>query len=341
MNKHNIEKAIAGGEGFLLNHHDADGFWRDYALPPGPSEAWTTAYVGWVLANAPTSVRSVNALRSAADALHTIRRSTGWGYNRTTATDADSTAWTWRFLASLDDLRGVAAAPSLHPYLSKDGGARTFLHIERFGTWALHHADVTPVVGLALIEIGSEHLIVDRVRRASLESRRADGIWTSFWWSTDAYATARNLEFLAASGGLPREVSRAARDWLLSLTRPSSPSEAAHHLMIATTLGICREAICMPIVEMLLDSQLDDCGWGPSSVLRVPNQWKEKAQQDPVYEDTRRLMSTAMAIQALKAWLLAGGPTVRGWSHQSSGSDSTNQGASKHVGGSLQCRDDS
>src|SRR6516165_2668721 len=80
---------------FLLERQDDEGLWRDYALEPGSSEAWTTSYVGAAVAIlAPRS----RALQRARAAVAGRRRDDGWGYNSATACDADSTAWSLRFL---------------------------------------------------------------------------------------------------------------------------------------------------------------------------------------------------------------------------------------------------
>lgn len=301
-----VKTAIAKGEAFLLSRQAGDGYWRDYSLPPGPSEAWTTAFIGWTLAQAPTRQSFVFPLRVAADALHALRRPEGWGYNRHTATDADSTAWVWRLLATLDDYRGVAASSSLRMYLSDTGAARTFLSSERFGTWAQTHADVTPVVGLALLAVGAEPSLVGRLRHASLAARVNGGLWRSFWWTTDSYAIARNLELISATGGVPPEVFHAACDWLRNIDGPRSSLEAAQHLNIAVSLRAACMAIGERLQERLLRWQLGDGSWSESPVLLAPTQWRDSERGGgPAYADTERLMSTATVVGALKCWLLA------------------------------------
>jgi hypothetical protein len=304
MNKKNLHKIVTAGEAFLVRQQSPDGFWRDYMLPPGPSEAWTTACVGWALANAPASGSSTTALRAAAAALHSVRATSGWGYSRNTATDADTTAWVCRLLALLDEQRGIAASACLQRYLNERGAARTFLSVERFGAWAYDHAEVTPLVGLALIAVGAEQSIINQVRQASLDARQRGGTWPSFWWSIDEYSTARNLEFLAASGGVPSEVSRSSWDWVSSLPMPSSPFEAAQRLMIGITLDMDRAAMCACLLEKLVAWQLADSSWPASSVLLLRQQWNGNLNEPLAYEDPMRLMSTATVIHVLKLLLL-------------------------------------
>lgn len=299
-----VKGAVEKGEAFLLRNQNPDGFWRDYMLDPGASEAWTTACVGCALVAAPTSNASLDALRRATEILHSVGTARGWGYNHNTATDADTTAWVVRLLASLDDQRELNSSACLQEYLDVNGAARTFLNAERFGAWAEAHADVSPLVGLALIAVDADASIVSKVRRASLQARHQRGGWRSFWWTTDSYATAWNLNFLAASGGIPSELSGDTWNWLLTEPKASSPFEAAHQLMIAVFLGKAQTSRGTDLLHMLLDWQLEDSSWPGSAVLLVPTQSKDARSDSQGHEDSMRLMSTAMSVYALKLWLL-------------------------------------
>lgn len=305
LNRRKLENSISKAQAFLLSCQNQDGFWRDYLLPPGSSEAWTTACVGWHLAAAPNRQNFTSALNKAVNALYSIRGPKGWGYNRKTATDADSTAWTWRFLAKMDNHCGADAAATLTQYLSASGAARTFLDIKRFGSWALEHPDVTPVVGMALIAVEAELSIVNRVRQACLDIWKVNGQWPSFWWTINSYSTARNLEFLSESGGIPFNVSQNTWEWLIALKEPGTPFEAANNLMAAVTLGKTQTNFSTNQVMILLEWQLNDNSWPPSPVLAVPEQREDIIDNCIPYEDSMRLMSTSMVAHALNLYLLA------------------------------------
>jgi len=293
--------AIAAAQRFLVSRQSRDGLWRDYpALEPGWSEAWVTGVVGWSLTVSPTDVFTGAPLRAAAASLHSIAKCDGWGYNRHTASDADSTAWVWRFLGQIDEYRGRSAVLDLGHYLSPDGGVCTFQGA-RFGSWADSHADVTPVYGLALLAIEAVPELTSRIREAALSQRASDGLWRSYWWTTDAYAVARNLEFLAAHGGIPDTTRRRTCQWLNSEANGTSPFAVAQELAAAARVdresGISR-------CDALLEMQQPDGGWAASRTLRVPAQHGTRMDPAPaVFADEERLMSPAMAMAALKYWL--------------------------------------
>jgi hypothetical protein len=283
---------------FLAARQDGDGFWYDYALPPGPSREWVTAFVGYALTGGPQTVPSMEAVGRAYAAVAASCRPAGWGYNPAVATDADTTSWAVRWFARGGMPLPLDPVPCLEGYLGAEGGARTFACGPRYGSWTHEHPDVTAVLGLALRETGGDGSMIDRVRRWLLGKRNAEGLWTSFWWTFDAYSHARALEFLDATGGVPVEVTAAARRSLGAPTPPASAMEEANLLMVALAAGSSPD----PWISRLLGSRLPDGGWPPSRVLKVPDQ-KAPRTDDAAFADVHRLMSTAMAVMALGRFL--------------------------------------
>jgi hypothetical protein len=256
---------------FLLARQQPDGLWRDYALPPGASDAWTTSYVGLALAPFPRAAAAVALARNAVAAL---RRADGWGYNSTTASDADTTSFALRFAGG--DRR------VLRRFLDRDGCAHTFVGAQ-FGSWSWVHADVTAAVGLALAN-------AQQVRAALLGMRGANGVWCSFWWTTDAYATARSLELLAATGGIPAHVIVDTRAWLVAAPPAESAFEAAQLLQAATFVGARRDGELVSFREA-------DGGWPASPALLTPSQ--SDGTPGVPHADLNRLLTTASALTAL------------------------------------------
>jgi hypothetical protein len=296
-------EAARAAERFLLARQSSDRLWRDYpSLEPGPSEGWVTAIVGWSLTLSPAGRPVALAVTGAAEALHALACDDGWGYNRFTACDADSTAWAWRFLAQIDSYGRRSAIRDLCRNLSQDGAVRTFRGA-RFGAWGEGHADVTPVVGVALSSVQAPQEIIARVRHSTLGLITTDGLWPSYWWTTSAYAIARNLEFLAASGGIPEDVLSRVRRWLDAEAGGSSPFVIAQELAAA----VCAEHQSgADRCAALINLQEDDGGWAASRTLRVPPQsaiGSAPSAPAPIFADERRVMSTAMAMAAIKCWL--------------------------------------
>ncbi len=244
-------------------------------------------------------------MKAAIDALHALQKPAGWGYNRHTAADADSTAWACRVLTALSSRHDLPQAALLQQFIHPDGSSQTFAGKERFGSWAGYHADVQPMIGNALVRLfavtndAALPAIIRLMRACCILSAKPEG-WTSFWWTTDAYAIACNLEFLQSSGGIPATICKSAANWLADAALPQSAFEAAQYLMIALLTGTDAEKH----ISCLVETQLEDGSWLSSGVLLVPPQF-DKSNVAPAYPDIRRLMSTAMALIALKSVLAA------------------------------------
>jgi hypothetical protein len=295
-----LAEPIEAGSRYLLERQSEDGAWRDYELEPGMSEAWTTAFVGCALADPPPTDPALPALRRAAGRLHDLRRPQGWGYNAATATDADSTVWTLAFLAAVDELRDVDSLALLGPHVDPSGGVHTFLEPDRFGSWAEAHPEVTALAGVVLVALDAPRPLIELLRDRCL-AWRDGGCWPSFWWATPAYSTACAVRFLRAVDAL-RAPERIEAWAIAQLERQPSSLELAELTRIGVDLG-SRE-LSGAALELLLAGQREDGGWPPSRLLLVPPQRGPGEPQ--VAADPRGLMSTAAAVTALKAVVMAG-----------------------------------
>ena len=210
-----VAQALSGAIDFLLSRQAHTGRWSDFLLPAGPSDEWVTAFVGACLLEAPGE-RTCRAARRAWEAL--LRRrpdEPGWGYNRLTPADADSTAWALRLAGGLGIVehgRVAAARAFLAGHVSADGGITTYGErdpIRRytrlpedasFAGWQAPHACVTaaaaPLVGAVAIDyLGRQ--------------QGAAGNWQGYWWWDDEYTTALAAEALPA---VPRHCRRLGAD---------------------------------------------------------------------------------------------------------------------------------
>lgn len=308
-------RAAQDGLRYLLARQGRDGFWRDFDLQPGPSDVWSTAWIGWCLSECRWIDPAVtNALAGAVRVLSSAVKPDGWGYNHSSGPDADTTAWTCRLLAAHNLPMSGMAMQTLGPYLDGGGAAHTFRE-PGVGSWGEAHADVTPIVGLALAEAGGVAVqAIPLIRNRVVHDQRADGNWSAFWWCSNVYATAWSLVFLRTTGGICHATAARARAALTAATATSSVTDLERSLLLIAWNALDPAATtALEVLDGLLARQLGSGGWPTSSLLLVPERFPEASSPEPVpHADESGLMTTAMACAALVTFLHARQPQARG-----------------------------
>jgi hypothetical protein len=189
----------------------------------------------------------------------------------------------------------------LAQYVDSEGRAHTFEDTQ-YGTWSDAHDDVTPVVGLALLACDSRIEALKWLRAAVSKAQRVDGLWTSFWWASDAYASFWSVYFLRRTGGLTNDVSARIRVRLSDLPVTHYALETALWLLLALELKHADPSLEEHLVDRILEASTDE-GWRGSALLLVPARFKgDTALRSGPYADERGLMTTAIACWALARW---------------------------------------
>lgn len=302
--KKNLERSLCLSVDYILSRQHADGCWIDWALPPGQSSTWTTAYVGGKLTNLGSRYqpRAANATACASQWLTSkMFADCGWGYNEQVDSDADSTALAILFLASAGRTVPDSSYSCLESFQCEDGGFATFRGRPNLGSWATSHPDVTPSAVLALTtKYATTSQSVNRGLQFVLEKRTSAGIWKSFWWTTSLYSTERSLSLFEA---LQLDIDlRVTRNTLLH-TRPQTPFESA--LLLSSLLWLpdtARDQDMWPLIDQLVDDQAPDGSWSSCPMLRVTRRdclepWKP-GDPDPLFRDQNRLFTTATVMDA-------------------------------------------
>ncbi len=303
-----VDRAIA----FVVARQAHTGRWSDFMLPAGPSDEWVTAFVAaCVLQARPDAGRA--AAQRAWDALLRRRRDEpGWGYNRLTPADADSTAWALRLAAGLGvtgSSRIAAAQRFLARHLLADGGVTTYAArdpIRRYarlpGTaslagWQAAHTCVTAAAAPLLGATAGEYLT---------RNQAADGCWQSYWWWDDEYATALAVEASAAGAPLAVRWAQArvtASGAVLGSDGRASPwatGWCVRLLRLGTTADAAQASARAE--RWLLEAQRADGSWRASARLRVPMPGQVGAAEPGTTIDAldqERVFTTAAVATAL------------------------------------------
>jgi Prenyltransferase and squalene oxidase repeat len=292
-----IELAIQHAADYLIRRQDLDGHWEEYALPVGASDAWVTAYIGLALHSAAQRRKDLlagEAARRAAVWLHSNRPyPAGWGYNSRTGPDADSTAHALALLRAT----GLPAKDQDLGWLldrwQPGGGFATFDGPE---AWGVAHPDITAICFHALPShhqalLGED--VVEYLRR----TRRSDGSWPSYWWSTCFYSSFACLSLLRC---LEPQTPQMTLTAFQELDRVQSAFDLAFVLGIAVLQNDID--LLPPLLGELLRYQSQDGGWKGAQTLRVTawscySPWDEP--KGKLYADTGGLISTATVLSIL------------------------------------------
>ncbi|WP_306132795.1 hypothetical protein [Roseivivax marinus] len=288
-----FDAAVAGAVNFLAGAQDADGVWRDFRLPVGRAEAWTTALVGRVLSATGQPDADPLAHRAATWLTRTAPEGR-WGYNAEVPPDADSTAWAALLLdrVRLDQNTTIADLCFVASHHTPEGGFATYRAADG---WGEAHACVTPVALMAT----EARLGLDPGARSWLAAcRDADGAVRGHWWTSAFYPTLMARTVLGpVAGGDPFRSP--------ALSRIGS----AFDLACATLLAALDAPECTAtrrLAATLAGLQRPDGGWPASRCLRVTPHWlgaSGVAQgghvPGAVFADDRRTVSTVFAAAAL------------------------------------------
>jgi prenyltransferase beta subunit len=298
-------KACLSGVQFLLSQQRPDGHWSDWQLPPGPSDQWTTAYIGARLAATPEPFLSGTAEARRAAATWLIEHQLpdgGWGYCDSVGADADSTAWSLLFLSA--ELMQVdrSSCDFLVGFQRPNGGFSTYGAESGRGSWCNSHVDVTAVAARALFhrpvqEFGA---IVEQTLNYLDREQRSDGMWDSFWWDSPLYSSAAVLAVMRdADRAIDTERIAAA----LEHTTAGNSFEQALLLECLVQCGSAGEASAAAAQETILRAQLCDGSWPSVPILRLTD-WRVtdpagRRDTGTLFADQNRLFTTATAIAAL------------------------------------------
>jgi hypothetical protein len=312
------DATIDGALGFLLAARTPKGWWLDFSgvlennrrWRAGASDEWVSAYVGGALAGIDSDIARRAARRTWGLLVARRPPGAGWGFNRSSAPDADSTAWALRLAAAIREHRSPhaqLARAALNDYVRADGGLATYCDDSLAGWSRTSHACVTAAAAGV-----TTHPVLEFLRRA----QAGDGSWSAYWWEDPEYPTALAAEALAASGALAdRARVASAVAWA---TRRIGPDGSAANSPFATAwcvglLGLTDDDASTSsrrrAVEWLVDRQREDGSWLASARLVVPpphvSQPAAAAECTKTHDDAR-IFTTATVLAAL-----TGGGTCR------------------------------
>ena len=297
-----IDAAVSRAAGFLIAERQQDDFWRDFRLVNGASDEWVTAFVGYALVKSGAPLPAGLVDQTVRALLGRQREEGGWGYNRISPADADSTAWALKFLEAVDysGPERESARAFLLSHLRSDGGISTYAAATtlRFGGAAVDDAGWRG--GHLCVAANAAGLIGEPLVGHLLSTQGTDGAWPAYWWRGDAFSTALAAESLA-SVDAARESRVLASGW--ARRRAASASSAFDRAWLIRMLSAGRDSEDAQAREMALAlaaEQRPDGGWDSSAEMLFPDPAEARRYEGaPIVRDENRLFTAASALLAL------------------------------------------
>jgi hypothetical protein len=304
-----LRRSIATAVTYLISRQSPCGQWMDFALPPGPSDAWVTGYVGLSLALLPPEFLVPETQRAIRHATRwcglAMNPDYGWGYNSTTGSDADSTGHVISFLSAAHSPVPDACYDTLRLFQKEDGGFATYRLDTPDNTWGHSHPDVTPVALRALSTAQEERAVswqaaLDYVR----SGQDRTGIWQSYWWNTFFYGTWANLSFLEKTKSEYRKDD--CRRFLATRPLPGDPFPLALFAgclhLVSPVPGYSLSRL-IRVFDRLMEMQTADGSWISRPALRLTNDRMTRPWMQPcsgeLFADGQHLFTTATALKVL------------------------------------------
>lgn len=339
-----ILESIRHAVGFILAAQTSDGNWSDFSIAVGSGTEWVTAYVGCALSSVRSEVPEVpvetGCLLKACTWLREHRhRNGGWGFNRESGVDADSTANVFMFLKNeeqLTDSEVMSIVDTLLSFQREDGGIGTysdesialeidshnpfFDKISRGGYrgWCSSDTQVTANILRALKRSGHQGSSrSEKAIRFIINKQHQEGYWNSYWSNGKTLGTSSCVEALEDVAGAGECVRKAA-GWLIGRqekdggwTNGFGPIETPFDTALSVTAVLAAaqpshdEAAdsCTRGIMWLLRNQLNDGSWESFPIMKAPMQWDETQLDNPrsglAVADLNRLFTTATVLRSL------------------------------------------
>ncbi|HYW14862.1 MAG TPA: prenyltransferase/squalene oxidase repeat-containing protein [Allosphingosinicella sp.] len=305
-----IEAAGAKAADFLIAERQQDDFWRDFRVVNGESDEWATAFVGYALARSGARLPGGLIPQTVRALLDRQRPEGGWGYNRISPADSDSTAWALRFLgaAAYSGPEVESARAFLLSHLRSEGGLSTYAAATglRFGG-AVAPDDSGWRSGHLCVAANAAGLIGEPLLGHLLSTQGPDGAWPAYWWRGDSFSTALAAESLAAVERATESRSRAVAWARRRAASATNAFDRAWLIRILSTGGVAERTQARTMALALASEQQSDGGWDGSAEMLFPDPAVIRRNEDaPIVRDQNRLFTAASALLALGSALGAG-----------------------------------
>lgn len=274
---------------FIENNLSSDFTWNDFLTNAGYGKEWITGYVLCMIGE-------VDTTRDLFQKPLEIVLKRGGGYSSSIVNDADS----MNFYIKVSLIYGKEIAEEkIKKWLlfsHENGGWATYYDEDikismrlpldsDFKGWYTPQVCVTAVSAWTMIGLKNNAIErkYDRTIDFLVKRQNENGSWSSYWWTSNIYATAYSILSLPKNGQYNKEISNAI-NYLIKEQKENGSwvdgnKESAFYTAIATKALLDfyvfdKRYDLIPYIkraiDWLIENQMDDGSWQVTRILRIP-----------------------------------------------------------------------
>ncbi len=327
VEQNSLASAIQSALTYIEKNINDSFEWTDFLTSAGQSNTWTSSYVGMMIAEINSLHPILKLVLKRGDSLSSN------AFNDSSIPDGDTVS----FILGFQQASGIDVDPNLitrwHEFMDEDGGWVTYrdqkalrLKLElpeetSLKGWTSSHACVTAAAAYVLAKIPSLRLdyeISCLYLATLLENKNR---WTSYWWTSDIYATAFAMQALSHHPDF-KSICEAPALWLIGeqhssgcWPNPMTNESNAFYTALAIKSLIAYDAMSFQDsiskgVKWLLAHQTEDGSWQTNRILRIPatdvtdpstiTHWRKSSfGVNCLVDDHNRVFTTSTVLNAL------------------------------------------
>jgi squalene-hopene/tetraprenyl-beta-curcumene cyclase len=289
--KYNVNKGAEAAKRYIKNKQFLDGCWSDVMNKQGLSNVWSTAFIS--IFN-----DDLTMLKSAGKFLINKKYKGLWGYNDDWTFDYDSSTCSLIAIVKSDYTDETAEALQLWAKgQNHDGGFSTYslsnydfidrmaLPPSKLKGWCQSQVCVSALAYYFLCKYNKEQKIVPELRQYLLAKRTKNGLWPSYWWTSDIYSTYFVIQGMLNDKDITRQYidesaeqlvrrQRADGSFICNFTKEGSAFYTGLVVDLLCSDSIFREKYSNTVllgIKWLLANQFQDGSFSNTNFLAIPN----------------------------------------------------------------------
>ena len=263
----------------------------------------------------------------------------GWGFNKESGSDADSTSNVLIFLNKINAIKKRdidKAIKILKENQNNDGGIGTYstkeilreqeklnvnfsAPVEVYSGWISSDTQITAISVLAMLNLGirKDSGIIKNAISFLITKQQNKGYWNAYWSNGKTLGTSQCIQTLNRFENYNEYVDKALFWFINTQSIDGGWSDQSSQVLTPYDTALALGSIMVkeniknlkPIkkgIKWLLSNQLEDGSWESFPIMTIPKPWEENQMDNPIErpatKDTNRIFTTATVLKSLSRY---------------------------------------